>query len=127
MKKHGSDMVRKMMVVNLANCKKLLGDTTGATKVLDEEDWSAVDAKFQICVAAVRGDVASVVSLIRTVKDSALLSKADFREWPVFEGVKSQPDFIAEFEAVFGEPFVVTKEEVSAPKLVEEQLNSESQ
>jgi len=39
MKKHGSEAINKMMVVNYANAEKLGGNMEVAKKILDTEDW----------------------------------------------------------------------------------------
>jgi hypothetical protein len=109
MKKFGEDATRKMMVVNYANVKKLRGKKDESEKILSEEDWSAVNDSFRICVAAVRDDVSSVVKLMESVVNTDQLTKSDFRSWPVFNGIRENPQFVSEFERIFSEPFFLDK------------------
>ncbi len=63
MKKHGSEAIRKRMIVNYANAIKLDGDKAKAEAILDAEDWSATTDVYRICVAAVKEDVDQVISM----------------------------------------------------------------
>jgi hypothetical protein len=114
MKKHGSERSRKVMVVNFANCKKLMGHREKSDEVLEKEDWTAADIDFQVCVAAVKGDADKVVSLINRAHKAGMLSADDFKDWPVFEEVRKDKRFIAEFERVFNMSYFTDKE-VKAP------------
>jgi hypothetical protein len=116
MKKHSTDLVRKMMVVNLANAEKLSGHKAEAEKILGDEDWSASTDKFIICVAAVRDDVETVTKLMKPAVDAKHLRVADFREWPVFEKLRSDPRFIETFEREFGQRMVADLEASTVSK-----------
>jgi hypothetical protein len=116
MKKHGTELIRKMMIVNLANSEKLSGNREQAEKILQEEDWSAATDKFIISVAAVRDDVQTVVRLMKTVVVSKQLEVADFRDWPVFETVRTDPRFIETFEREFSQRMVADLEVASSSK-----------
>jgi hypothetical protein len=110
MKKHGSDSVRKMMVVNYANSVKLNGDKTESETILDAEDWSASTDNYRICVAAVKGENRTVIEMMKSVVDTGKMRIADFREWPVFETVRSDPEFASAFEEQFGEKLLIDTE-----------------
>jgi hypothetical protein len=124
MKKHGEEADRRMMVVNLANAEKLNGNETEAERIISGEDWSATTDRFNICVAAVLGNVETVVSMMRNVVTSKSISIADFRVWPVFETMRSNPRFIEAFEREFGSLLVVKKKE-NLPKRDSQQESKE--
>lgn len=52
-----SDQIRKMMTVNLANAYKKSKNDEKAEEVIQQVDWSAARDDFQICVAALQGNV----------------------------------------------------------------------
>jgi len=110
MKKHGSDAVRKMMVVNYANAIKLGGDRVQAAKILDDEDWSASTDDYRVCVAAVKGETATVVRMMKAVVESEKMKVEHFREWPVFETMRADSEFASAFEQQFGEKLMVDTE-----------------
>ena len=101
-----SDKIKKMMTVNLANAYKKLHDEKKAYEVIGEVDWSAATDDFQICVAAVRGDVDRVVELMPRVIQGELIKKADFREWPIFDWVREEGGVQEKFQDIFGEPML---------------------
>ena len=107
-KRHSSYGVRRRMIVNLANAVRLQGRKEEARRILENEDWTAVDNNFKICVAAVNENVEEVVELMPKIGAKATPNAEDYRSWPVFLGVGSDQRFIAAFEEVFGEPFVAT-------------------
>ena len=94
-----------MMVVNLAIAVKSIGNVDEAKKILEGEDWSAASDKFQICVAAVRDDIDAVVDYMPRIAEKDI-SKDDFRDWPAFQSIRSEPKFIKAFEEKFGEAFM---------------------
>jgi hypothetical protein len=110
MKKHGTDKTRRMMVVNYANSEKLSGNIDKAKSILQSEDWSAASMDFEISIAGVNDDLDRVLALMPVAVGSKILGKDDFREWPVFQTIREQPQFIAEFEKLFEESFFVDKE-----------------
>jgi hypothetical protein len=116
MKKHGTELFRKMMVVNLANAEKLNGNKSEAEKILNDEDWSASTDTFVICVAAVRDDTQTVIKLMKAVVDTGHLTVANFREWPVFENIRSDSHFVETFEREFGQRIVADLEASTASK-----------
>ncbi|WP_152613353.1 hypothetical protein [Inquilinus limosus] len=100
--KKESDLTRKMMIVNLANAKKLSGDQKSAIDILDGEDWSASSNKFKICVAAVRGDDAEAIRLVPIVGKE--LRVEDYQKWPVFRELRKNREFVSSVEGFFGMP-----------------------
>jgi len=108
LKKHSSDRIRRMMIVNYANAVRLQGRDKEAEKILAREDWTASDHDFAICVAAVLGNVAEVVRLMPIIGAKGIPNAEDYRTWPVFRGLGSEPNFTATFEELFSEPFVAT-------------------
>jgi hypothetical protein len=106
-----TEFTRRMMIVNRANALRKLKRQEEAEKVLASMDWSATSNYFQICVAAVRGDVDGVVSRMQAVKadtpvEEQRISKQEFRDWPVFDQMRTEGKFREEFERLFGEPLL---------------------
>ena len=98
------DNTHKMMVINLANCYKKVNDIAGMEKAISEINWATSHDRFTICVSALRNDVAAVVNLVPRVIDSGTVGLEGFRDWPVFDGIRSDPRFQDACTAAFGEP-----------------------
>ena len=95
---------RLMLTINLASALRHLNkDPEKCIEVLDRVDWAASSDNFRICVAALKDDIAQVCDLMPNVVAAKTISKADFREWPVFDYVRDKPEFARTFENVFGD------------------------
>lgn len=110
MKKHGTEAIRKMMVVNYANAEKLGGNIELSSQILDGEDWSASTDSYRICVAPVKDEIETVISLMPRVIETSTMKIENFREWPVFETVRSDPRFVEAFERSFGQRLLAERE-----------------
>ena len=105
-KANASDRTRRTMTVNLANAYKKLGDDEKAHEVITEVDWSAATDDFQICVAAIQGNIERVVELMPKVAQTELFKKSYFRDWPVFDWAREQETVRAKFHEIYGEPII---------------------
>jgi hypothetical protein len=89
----------------------------------DNEDWSASTYDYRICVAAVKDDMDTVVSLMKRVVDMNLVKKDEFREWPVFISAREDTRFGEEFNKIFGERLLYAKAVASTDDLGTETEN----
>jgi hypothetical protein len=119
------EVTKRMIYVNLANSHARLGKPDIADKILKEIDWSACAPNFQVCVAAVRGDVDEVCKLLPQAVASGALNKNALRTWPVFEGIKETKEFASSFETVFEEPFQIEIVDSSADSTIESSASRE--
>lgn len=103
-KKHSSDSIRRYMIVNYANAIRLQDQQDRASKVLDNEDWSATSDIYQICVAAVKNDIETLCSLINKAGPNGEITIQSYRDWPVFLRVCDDEKFRETILSVFGEP-----------------------
>ena len=108
-KKHGSDEVRRMMIINYANAIRLGGNATKAKSIIAKEDWSATGLNFRVCAAAVREDLDEVCQLMRACGAEGGIRSEDYRVWPVFRGLRTMERFQQAFLDVFGEPLLRDK------------------
>jgi hypothetical protein len=111
LKKAGDDACRRRMIVNRANAVRLQKRESEAIKLLDAEDWSAVNDEFAVSVAAVRSQVDRVAAFINKIGPHGRPNAEDYRTWPVFRGLRSNPIFAEAFENVFGEPLITPPSE----------------
>jgi hypothetical protein len=111
----GQDRTRRMMIVNLANAIRLLGQKDRAAAILAAEDWSATDDTFNVCVAAIREDYTNVATLIRKLGQNGGISAGEYRIWPVFRGLRENPEIVKAFRDVFSEELVTSTTEPPPP------------
>nr|WP_156134843.1 hypothetical protein [Methylobacterium sp. ZNC0032] len=103
-KTHSNDRIKRMMTINLANAIRLQGRTEIANKIIDREDWSATSDDFQICAAAAKGNTKSVAEMMTKSDKSGTITSQNYRMWPIFRGMRTDPIFVNAFQATFGEP-----------------------
>jgi hypothetical protein len=97
------EATRLRIVVNLASAHMHSKNEEGANKILDGVDWSATSDDFKVCVAALRKDTSEIRRLLPMIKASGSIAADDFRDWPVFEFVREEPEFQECFLDVFGQ------------------------
>lgn len=99
-----SDSIYRMIIVNRAVCLVGQKKQTDAIALLDQHDWSAVGANFQICIASLRQDLKKGLSLVRAAFNSDDVNATSFRTWPALEWLREQKETAQIFEDVYGEP-----------------------
>lgn len=124
-KHHSTDLLKRMMIVNLANAAKLGGNKDRCDKALSSNDWSATSYQFQICVAAVRNDFREVMRLLKLGSDVIEITSSDFRDWPVFRDARKNSEVQGVFEEVFGEPIIRGNVDVSLTKAIPNNENED--
>jgi len=106
LRKVSDEAFKRRTVVNLANAYKLDGNEKKCRETLDSMDWSTVNLAYQVCVAATKDNVDDVVTGMRKIGTSGEVTAQDYREWPVFFGVRSDQRFVDEFMNQFGHEYV---------------------
>ncbi len=109
-----TDVIRRMLTVNLASAYSHIEDQIACNRVLDGLDWSASSDDFKICVASLRKDVDEVIELIPSVVASGKITQFALKRWPVFDGVRSDDRFAKTYNDMFDDDLatvVVTQDE----------------
>tara|TARA_R110002051_G_scaffold23518_1_gene59119 strand:- start:421 stop:1899 length:1479 start_codon:yes stop_codon:yes gene_type:complete len=111
--------LRLRNIVNLANCYALLNDEPTRDQVLATHEWAAVSDNYAIAVAAVKGDTAKVIALMKKLKHDEEWYETFYEEWPVFFHVREDADFIEAFEYLYGRTFVPEPRTKNASKALQ--------
>ncbi|GGF81458.1 hypothetical protein GCM10010924_05810 [Rhizobium wenxiniae] len=101
-----SDIINRIFIVNHASVCKLLSEEKEALSILDSVDWSASAVNFQCCVAAIRGDVMEVTSMMKRIGKNGEISALEYQEWPVFYHVRDDDEFKKTFRSIFGVDYI---------------------
>lgn len=75
--KHASADSRLRLTINTAQAYKWAGEEAECTRLLDKEDWTAVDDRYKIALAALREDHVTTAALI----ERQLVEDGDSRSW----------------------------------------------
>jgi len=117
----------KMMTVNLANALKMDKKNDRSKEIIDKVDWSATSDDFKMCIYSLKENVEEFVKLMPVAVKSGALTKADIREWPVFEWVRDKDIVSEKFTEIFNEPIIlpVAEREVELPKMLKDNIESD--
>ncbi len=105
LKKHSNDEDRRILIINLAQSHKWLGQQDACIEVLNKEDWSACGDKFKLGVAVLMDDFNEAVLVMKRIGAEGEVVESDYKAWPLFQQFRRSKGFEKTFEEIFGKPF----------------------
>lgn len=105
LKRHSSDEDRRILLVNLAQSYKWLGEPETCNEILDEEDWSSCSDKFKLGVAVLHDEFDEAAKIMMRIGPEGEVTEADYKTWPLFQEFRKSEQLESAFEEVFGKPF----------------------
>lgn len=106
LKKHSSNLMRRVFLINLALAHRGLGEKEEAANLLKEEDWSDSTDKFDLALAVLREDFSEAERLMRSLgKEAEGIGRAGYETWPLFQQFRESPEFQKAFRDIYGEDF----------------------
>ena len=112
LKKHSSDEIKRILVVNCAQAYKWSGDSERCRSLLGELDWSACGPKFRLAVAVLVDDFTDGARIVENIGKDGEVKESDYQHWPLFKEFRESPEFLKAFEGAFGHEFSMPKEHV---------------
>lgn len=112
LKKHSSDSIRRMNLVNLAIAHYYLGEKSETIQLLDAHDWSACEDKFKLAVAVLRDDYQDAEKLMKKIGKKGEVNKEAYSSWPLFKTFRESKEFFRTYRKLFGKDFFLPKEEI---------------
>lgn len=103
-KKHSAESSRLVLVINRAQAYKWMGEEETARKIVNAEDWSAVEPRFRLARAVLLDDLDECIKVMKLIGADKQLGALAYREWPLFRAVRKTAKFAEAFEVIFGEP-----------------------
>jgi len=103
--KFHNEAARRTMIINKAQAYKWKEDELKCIEILEEEDWTLVDDKFKLAIAALREEYNTCYSIMRRVKNDTEFHKSYFKDWPIFKTLRLKPEFNSEYLECYGEEF----------------------
>lgn len=104
-KKHASDEMRIMMVVNIAQAQKWAGKNDDCLKTLETVDWSALASKFKLAYFVLKDDFGKAAEAMINIGSSGEIQKHEYKDWPLFSQFRDTDEFKKAYQEVFGEVF----------------------
>lgn len=105
MNKYSSDVARRTFIINYAQAHKWLGDMPQCLAILEGEDWSACDDKFQMALAVLKDDFDLALEIMGRIGAQGAIPKSAYRSWPMFQEFILRGDFRSTYRKIFEEDF----------------------
>lgn len=94
--------------LNLAQAYKWSGNENACKSILKELDTSAMNTDLQIPKKVLEEKFDEVFSMMKNLgRNSQILTKEAYREWPIFEKIREKTEFEETFELIFGEKLFI--------------------
>jgi hypothetical protein len=122
LKKHSSDIARRVMVINHAIALKALKDDH-FKQLIDQEDWSACSDDFQLAVAVLHGRNEDAAKIMKAIGKKGKLSENEYKTWPLFRDFRRTDAFKNSYRQIFGHEFMIEEStETPASRKTREQM-----
>lgn len=114
-----SDKDRIYLTLNRAQAYKWKGDEAKCQQLLSDEDISAWSSELKCPKYALEGNLDKICELMISIgTNGEILHAEEYRNWPIFQFVRSEDKFRETFKTVFGEDLDNELHESVAPKSV---------
>lgn len=101
-KKHANERLRLNFLVNRALSYYLAGEKLESQKILDSQDWTAVESVFKLAHAVLGERFEDAGNMMRSMGPRGL-HKADYLHWPLFLEFRKSDYFPSAFKEIFGD------------------------
>lgn len=125
LKKWGSDVNRRMFIINKAQCYKWDGQNDTCVRIINSEDWSSCDYRFLLAKSVLLDDFNRASELMCSIGVNGPVKKSDYRDWPLFKEFNKSEIFNSTYKAIYGEEFCCDKQGVSENKMINKDLIQE--
>lgn len=105
--KHHDETCRRFILLNRAQAYKWFGKVKECEEIVASEDWSASEDKLKIAVAVLRDDFKGCFNLMRKLRHDTEYHRSYYKEWPIFQKLRQQTEFLKVYEECYGEPFLL--------------------
>ncbi len=104
-KKHASERVRRMMIINLAQAYKWSNKLEDSRALIEQTDWTACGEDFLIATAVLSDDFEKAARLMNKTGPRGAISEEDYLDWPLFKEFRRSEVFLTSYQETFGKPF----------------------
>jgi hypothetical protein len=106
LKKHETNLSRRIFVVNLAIAHKWQGKSEKALSVMAAEDWSDCGDQFHLALAVLRDEFSKAEEIMRRLgREANGVGRPGYENWPLFKEFRKSEHFLSAFRDIYGEEF----------------------
>ena len=107
LKKHSSDEIRRMNLINLAIAYYFTGEKKTAREVISSQDWSASRDKFQLAAAILCDRYKDASAIMKRIGTNGEVTREAYASWPLFRKFRQSRYFSVTYRSMFGEKYIV--------------------
>lgn len=97
--------IELMLMMNLAQCYKWMGQQEKLEDMLCQMDCSALSSKYRLAKAVLLDEFDEAANEMVSIGSSEKACKIAYKEWPLFREFRKSAEFADAYERVFGHPF----------------------
>tara|TARA_R100000789_G_C3012553_1_gene151688 strand:- start:290 stop:1699 length:1410 start_codon:yes stop_codon:yes gene_type:complete len=98
-----NEKIKKMIIINLANSYKKMGNIDQCNDVLNGVDWSSSSLDFLLCKACLEDEIDKIIECMEKFVRTEVVSKEIFIDWPIFDHCRHEDKFKNKYFELFGE------------------------
>lgn len=106
-KKHYSEMIKNINIVNRSLSKYLRGEKEAAKEIIESKDWSASSDDFKLARHVLNEDFTACYDTMLRIGNSGAVDKHNYRTWPLFTALRTKAEFKKTYKSIFNEDFTV--------------------
>lgn len=104
LKKYSNEVYKNVFIINKALAYYLDGKKEKCKQIINESDWSASAAKFQLAVAVLNEDFVLAANKMKGAQSE--VTPMEYKDWPLFKVFIESDEFKNEYNTLFGEEFI---------------------
>lgn len=123
--KHHNDTAKRMLLVNLSQAYKWMGNQEKCDKTLKQMDWSAASYEFKLAIAVLKNEYDNSARILKTVVNAGEIDEESIIKWPIFKEFRKTQQFQDVFKQLFNKDYAAQNELIKGD--FDSHLNSEFQ
>lgn len=112
-KKFSSEASELSLLINRAQAYKWNGSDKQCQEILNQVDWSAKAAKFQLANAVLTDRFDDAQLIMRSIGSNGSLTSGCYKDWPLFKRFRESKQFLDVYAEIFGEDFATYAESIT--------------
>jgi hypothetical protein len=101
------DAFKKLLIINKALALKALGKFDEAKSIIKDEDFSSAVIDFKMAREVILGNKNKAFDYLRRIgKQGEFISEKSYLIWPLFNDIRSDPDFAKLYNEIYGKNLI---------------------
>lgn len=118
--KFSSELEQRIFIINYCIALKFSGNEKAVEEKLKEFDWSATIDDFRLAEAVLQDRFQDAAKIMKQIgKEGKMVNEEGYHTWPLFHMFREKPEFLENYESIYGYPFETEVKRVADKALIE--------